>query len=138
MYQPYSTTHFEMLMRDDAEHDEREDAHGDENDHDRVDHGPLHLAFERFAPFEKLGQAAENDFQRTARLARLDHVDIQAGEDLGAFGHRFAERRPAFDLIADIHQGVFQAARLLLHFENAEAAENRQAGVLKDRELLGE
>ncbi len=68
----------------DLDHDERQDAHGHRDDDDRVDHRALDLAFERLGPLLELGQALQNDFQRTARLAGLDHVDVQAVEGLGA------------------------------------------------------
>ena len=64
-----------------------------DDDDDRVDHRAFDLALERFGSFLELGQALQNDFQRTARLAGLDHVDVQAVEGLGALGHRLGERR---------------------------------------------
>ena len=57
--------------------------HGEDDDRDRVDQGALDLAFQRFGPFLELGQTLENDFQGTARLAGLDHVDVEPVEGLG-------------------------------------------------------
>ena len=39
----------------DADHDKREDADRDRDDHDRIDHCPFDFAFERLGPFLKLG-----------------------------------------------------------------------------------
>ena len=119
----------------DLDHDEREDADGHRDHDDRIDHGAFDLALERLRSLHELGQAAENDFQRTAGLAGLDHVHVQAVEGLGAFRHGLAERRAAFDLVADVHQAVFEAARLTLPLQNSQAAQDRQAGVLQDGEL---
>ena len=127
-----------LERRDDLDHDEGQDADGDHDDDDRVDHRPFDLSLERLGALLELGQAAEDDFQRTARLAGLDHVDVQAVEGLGGLGHGLAERGPAFDLVADVHQAVLELARLRLLFENSQAAEDRQAGVLQDREIAGE
>ena len=68
---------------DDLDHDERQDAHGDRDDDDRVDHRAFDFALERFGPFLEVGEALENDFEGAARLAGLDHVDVEAVEALG-------------------------------------------------------
>ncbi len=47
----------------DLDHDERQDADGDQDDDDRVDHRPFDLAFERLGLLHELGQALQNDFQ---------------------------------------------------------------------------
>ncbi len=112
--------------------------HGEEHDGDRVDQGALDLALQGLGPLLELGQAAEDDFQGTARLAGLDHVDVEAVEGLGRFGHGLGEGGPALDLVADVDQGVFQGPGLGLLFEDFQAAQDRQAGVLKDGELPGE
>ena len=109
-----------------------------DDDDDRVDHRAFDFALERFGPFQEVGEALENDFQGTARLAGLDHVDVQAVEALGALGHRFGERGAAFDFVAGVFERVLEPARLCLAVENPQAAENRQAGVLQNRELPGE
>ena len=112
--------------------------HGHQDDHDRIDQRAFDLAFERQRTFLELGQALENGFQGTARLAGLDHVDVQAVEGLGAFGHGLREGGAGFDVVAGVHQAVFQPARLLLVLEDFEAAQDRQAGILQDGKLPGE
>ena len=122
----------------DLQHDEDEDAAGEGDHGDRVDQGALDLAAEGFGPLLELGQTLEDDFQGTAGLAGLDHVDVEAVEGLGGLGHGLGERGPAFDLVADVDQGVFQGPGRDLLFENLQAAQDRQAGVLQDGELAGE
>ncbi len=127
-----------LERRHDLDHDEGQDADGDHDDDDRIDHRPFDLPLERLGAFLELGEPAENDFERAARLAGLDHVHIEAVEGLGRFGHGLAERGPAFDLVADVHQAVLELARLRLLLEDSQAAQDRQAGVLEDREVTGE
>jgi hypothetical protein len=46
----------------------------------------------------EFGQALQNDFERTARFTRLDHVDVEVVEGLGLLGHRLGERASRFDI----------------------------------------
>ena len=124
--------------RHDPHHDEDQDAHGETDDDDGVDQGALDFAFQGLGPFLELGETFEDDFQRTAGLAGLDHVDVEAVEGLGRLGHRLGERGPALDLVADVDQAVFQGPAGGLLLENLQASQDRQAGVLENRELAGE
>ena len=45
---------------------------------------------------------------------------------------------PGFDLLDDVLQGVLQLARLGVLFQDLQAADDRQAGVLQDGQLAGE
>ena len=108
------------------------------DDEDRVDHGAADLALERLGAFLELGEPLEDDFQGAARLARLDHVDVQAVEGLGRLGHGLGERGAAFDFLADVDERVLQRAGLGLVLEDFQAAEDRQAGLLEDGQLAGE
>src|SRR5207244_831570 len=81
---------------------------------------------------------ALNDFERTAGLAGLDHVDVKPIETLGVFAERFGERGAAFNIIDDIDQRILEDARLHLVFENPQRPQDRQAGVLQRGELPGE
>ncbi len=63
---------------------------GDRDDDARVDHGALDAAGQALGLFLELGQAAENDFEGAARLAGLDHVDVEAVEALGVLAERLA------------------------------------------------
>ncbi len=91
-------------LRNDPVHDEADDGRRDGDDRDRVDHGPLDLAFEALGLLLELGQSLENDFEGTAGLARLDHVDVEVVEGLGLLGHRFGERVARFDVFDDADQ----------------------------------
>ena len=99
---------------------------------------PADLAFERLGAFLELGQAFQDDFQGPARLAGLDHVDVQAVEGLGRLAHGLGEGGAALDFVADVDQRVLQGARLGLLFQDLQAAEDRQAGFLEDGQLAGE
>ena len=57
---------------------------------------------------------------------------------LGRLGHRLRQRGTTLNLFAGIHQRVLQPPRLALFFQDLQAAENRQAGVLQDRQLTRE
>ncbi len=103
-----------------------------------VDHGPADLAFERLGAFLELGEALQDDFQGAARLAGLDHVDVQAVEGLGGLAHGLGEGGPAFDLVADVDQRVLQGPRLGLLLQDLQAAEDGQAGFLQNGQLAGE
>ena len=100
---------------------------------------PLTLRLSDSGLFLELGQAAENGFQGAARLAGFDHVDVQPVEGLGLLGHRLAQGRARLDVVADVDQAVLQAAGpSCCSFEDSQAAEDRQAGVLQDGQLPGE
>ena len=111
---------------------------GDQDDHDRVDHGAGDLALEALGLFLEVGQALEDDFEGTAGLAGLDHVDVEAVEALGVLAERLGERAAGFDVVDDVDEGVLEHAGLHLPFEDLQAAQHRQAGVLQGRELAGE
>ena len=117
---------------DDLQHDEDQDADGEsETTADRVGQCTLDFPFEGFGPLFELGQTLENDFEGTARLAGLDHVDVEAVEGLGAFGHCLGEGGSGFDFLADVDEAVFEGARLLLFLQDVEAPENGESGVLQ-------
>jgi len=80
----------------------------------------------------------QNDFERTARLARFDHIDIESVERLGAFGHAFGERVARLDCFASIFERVFESPRFGLLAEDAQASKNGEAGVLENGKLAGE
>ena len=74
-------------------------------------------------------------FQRTARLAGLDHVHVQPVEALRALGHAFRKRRAGFDFFARIFERVLEPPGLGLAGQNPQAPQNRQTGVLQNRKL---
>src|SRR5271166_6680676 len=53
-------------------------------------------------------------------------------------GERLGERLAALDVLENVAQRVLENPRLALALEDLQAAEDRQAGVLKRRELTGE
>src|SRR5262249_49114205 len=75
-----------LELRDDVEHDEAQDTDGNEDDGDGVDHGPGDAPLEALGLFLEVGKTLEDDFQGTAGLTGLDHVDIEAVEALGVLG----------------------------------------------------
>ena len=113
-------------------------ADGDDDDDDRVDHRADDLALEALGLLLEVGQALEDDFQRTAGLAGLDHVHVEPVERLGVLGHRLGEGGAGLDVLDDVDQRVLEHARLHLAFEDAQGPQDRQAGVLEGRELAGE
>ena len=54
------------------------------------------------------------------------------------FAEGIAEGGAGFDIFDDVHEGVFESAGLHLPFEDFEAAEYGQAGILERGELAGE
>ena len=124
--------------RHDLDHDEGQDADGYAHDHHRVDHRPLDLFLQRLGLLQEVGQALEDDLQRAAGLAGLDHVHVQAVEGLGLPGHRLGERVARLDVFADVDERVLERAGLGLVLQDAQAAEDRQAGVLENGKLARE
>jgi len=116
---------------------QNDDGHGEGDDDDRVNHRPDDFSLQFLGLFHKLGQSLKNYIQYTARFTRGNHIDVEPIECLGVFGARFGECRPALDILAHPSQDVLHQPRFLLLLQNAQAAEDRQAGVLKRGELTG-
>src|SRR5207302_9419408 len=68
-------------------------------------------------------------------LAGLDHVDVEAVEALGVLAEGFAERAAGLHVINDVQEGVLERPALHLAFEDLEAAQDGEAGVLENGEL---
>src|SRR5205823_11416332 len=75
-----------LELRDDEDHDESQDADRDRDDDDGVNHRALDAAGQALGLFLELGKAAQNDFERAARLAGPDHVDVESVKTLGMLG----------------------------------------------------
>lgn len=118
--------------RHDLDHDERQDTDGHHDDHDWVNHGTLDFAFECFGAFLEVGQALQNGFQRTARFAGFDHVDVQPIEGFGRLGHGFGKRRAAFNLFAHIEQRILKSTRFALFAQDSQAAKNGRPAFLAE------
>ena len=97
-----------LELRHDLDHDEGEDAHGEEHHHDRVDQGALDL------PLQGLGRSlnSASRWRITSRAPpaspALIMLHVEPVEGLGGLGHRLGEGGPALDLVADVDQAVFQ------------------------------
>ena len=124
--------HF-LKRRHDEEHNPCQNPDCDDHNRDGIDHRSLDFSLERFRPFEELGQALQNGFQRTARLARFHHVHVQTAKHLRALGHRFGQGRTRLNLIAYVHQRVLELARLRVVLQNFEGTQNRKTRVLQNR-----
>ena len=114
-----------LELRDDEDHDEGQDADGDHDDHDRVDHGADDLAFQALGLFLEVGQALQDDFQSAAGLAGLDHVDVEAVEALGMLAERLGQGGARLDVVDHVDEGVLEHAGLHLVFEDLQAAQAR-------------
>src|SRR5204862_683259 len=116
-------------------HDHRDDADGDGNDHHRVDHGADDFLFELLGLFHEIGQTGENQVEHAAGFAGVHHVYIELVEGLWIFGHGIRQRAAAFDVVGHAADDGFHQAGLLLLFKNLKRAKDRQAGVLKRGKL---
>ena len=94
--------------------------------------------FRRWDFSMKAARRSRIGVEHTACLARADHVDVELVEGLGVLGEGLGERGAAFDVFRDVDELVLEHAGLLLFFEDLQAADDRQAGVLKGGELAGE
>ena len=119
-------------------HEESDDARSDKNHHRRIDQRGLELRLHFGEPFEMTGHAPQHFHQRTARLARAHHVDVEVGENLRLLGHGL--RQPAalgdflFQTAADLGGNAFG-------FQMRHAVERyrqRHAGLEQVRQLLCE
>ena len=100
-----------LELGDHEDHDHRDDADGDRDDHGRVDHGADDLLLELGGLFHEVGQAGEDQVEHAARLAGVDHVDVELVERLGVLGHRVGERAAAFDLVGHAADDRLEQAR---------------------------
>src|SRR5438309_955263 len=67
-----------------------------ENDH-RVDHRGQDLVLDLLRLLLEFGQPRQDDFEDTAELPGLDHVDEEIVEDTRTLGQPFGERASALD-----------------------------------------
>ena len=93
--------------RDDLPQDDADDAAGDDDDGDRIDHRRLDLALQLDRLLDVGREPLENRVEDTARLARRDHVGEQRIEGLRMLPHRVGERRARLDVGARLqdHRG---------------------------------
>ena len=127
-----------LELRDDRGKEERRDADCGKKNHGRVDHRALDLVLDLLRLFGKLGQAVQHNFEHTARLTGLHHVDIEVVEDLGIRRKRLGERSAAGDAFGDAVQARPHRRNLVLLLENLDAAHERKTGVDQRSELTSE
>src|SRR5439155_16630368 len=90
-----------LELRNNEDHDHRDDADGDGDDHRGVDHGADDFLFEPGGFFHEVGETRQDEVEHAARFAGVDHVDVKLVERLGVFGHRVGEGPAAVDFLRD-------------------------------------
>src|ERR1700733_3781785 len=124
--------------RHDLPEQQDDDAAGDAQDGDRINHGGLHGALQLDVLFNVAGEALENGVQNTARLAGFDHVVVQRVEDLFVLLHGGGKSGASFDRAAHAIENLLESDVFLLSSENLQALHQGQTGVNHDGELAGE
>lgn len=127
-----------LELRHDGEHQEDEDAHGDDQDDQRVDHGRDDFAAQFVRFFMVFGQSLEDDFEHTADFTGFDHVDEEFVEEFGVGRQRFGEGGAALHGVAQRGDGGAQVGVGLLLRQDVEALQQRQAGVDQGGQLARE
>src|SRR5438034_11328965 len=80
---PYTTLFRSREAWDHERHEEHDRADADREDHQGIGERRDEGFGERGARFEELGEAPQRDLEDAALLARPDHVDVEAGEQIG-------------------------------------------------------
>src|SRR6266511_3487810 len=124
--------------RHEEEQHSGQDQGREDQDHDRVDHRALHAALDLRLLLDLERNAVENGVEDAGRLARLDHRDVEAVEDLRVARHRLREEEPALDVAAQLldDRGEILVVGLLL--EDDEGRDDVQTGLDHRRELARE
>ena len=124
--------------RDEEEEHRGENERREHEDEDRIDHRALDAAPDRLLLLDLDGDAVEDDVEDSGRLARLDHRDVEAREDLRVPCHRLREHEPGLDVVPQLRHdlGERHVARLIL--EHDERLHDAQAGLDHRGELAGE
>ena len=107
-------------------------------EHDRVDHRGLDLALEVLLAGAEVGDLLEDDGQEPARLARADHRDVDAGEDLRPLRQRVGQRRAADDVVVDLAPDALRGRLRRLAPEQRQRPRQRQPGGEQVGQLAGE
>ena len=96
----------------------------------------LPLIFWAFS--DEFGEAGEDDFEHAAQFAGLDHVDEEAVEDFGVLSQGLGEGAAAFDGQGQFAEDTLEGHVALLLFQDAQPAQQGQAGVHQRGQLAGE
>ena len=124
--------------RDDEEQHPDEDEGREDQHHRRVDHRALDAALDLRLLLDLERDAVEHVVEDSGRLARLDHRDVQAVEDLRVPGQRLREQHAALDVGADLADHGAEVLVVGLLLEDHERADDVQAGLDHRRELARE
>src|SRR5436190_9698466 len=118
-----------LELRHHPNHQHGENDHGHREHRDRIEHGGDDLALNLLGFLHELGEPGENDFEHTAQFVCLDHVYEKAVEHLRMLRQRFGEGAASFDAGAEFVDDLFEGRMPFLLFQDAQAAEQGQAGV---------
>ena len=127
-----------LELGNDIDHEDAQDAGGDNEHGDGVEHGGLDLALDLLGLFHELGEAVQHHLQHAAQLAGLDHVDEEPVEDLGMLGQALGEGAAAFNRHGQLADDRLEGRIPFLLFEHAQAAQQGQPGIHQRRQLAGE
>ncbi len=131
----------------DLRHHVREEKEQDgraQDQHDgRVGEGAPHLAEQARLVLGVVGEAIEDDVQRTARLAGAYHVDVERREEPGMLRQGVGERAALGHLLADLRQRARQGRTFRLlgkrsqGLDQGQPRRNQGAELTRDRRELG-
>jgi hypothetical protein len=105
------------------DHQDDHDCRGDHQNRHRVKHCGDNLAFDLLSFLHELGQTLEYDFEHAAQFAGLDHVHVQAVENLRVLRETFGKSAATFDGQGQVADDSFQRGMLLLLFQHAQSAQ---------------
>ena len=121
--------------RDDEEEHEDEDEGREDQDDRRVDHGALDAPLELRLLLDLRRDAVEHRVERSRRLARLDHRDEEAVEDLRVARERAREHHAGLDVRPHLADRVAEVLVVGLLLERDERRDDADPGLDHRREL---
>ncbi|KAG1254545.1 hypothetical protein G6F68_010798 [Rhizopus microsporus] len=104
----------------------------------RIDQRIDHLALQRAAAFQVIGQALQGFMQAAAGFAGTHHVHVQARKQAVLAFQRGGQRRTAAHHVADVGDGATRSFILGQPEQDRQRAVQRLAGTEQGRQLLGE
>ena len=132
-------------LREDL-HEDRNEEHqhpdqdegGEDQHHRRVEHRALHAALDLRGFLDLERDAVEHCVEDAGRLARFDHRDVEAVEDLRVTGHRLREQHAGLDVRAKLLYDVREVLVVGLLLEDHERRDDVQSRLDHRGELAGE
>src|SRR5690625_3462282 len=70
-----------LKLRNDEDHQKRENSDRNPEDDDRINHRGLHLPFDSDRFLHEPGETVEDDIEHPARLSGFHHVDVEPVEN---------------------------------------------------------